>query len=421
MENASSGKPAGPQDKFSHASIHTSHAISLARILLVVGLIFLHYGSFPNSDVTPFNGYDTTSHRFATWANSAILFFFFSAVPLLSMISGWLFFSFQPDDAWPVMAKRMRRRFISLYMPLVVWNMAYLVILYTLFITYPNLAFFTHSNRFSIHFVSAGWTDYFNAMFAVTNEPVAFQFWFVRDLFVTCLISPVLWLMIRYMPWLGALGLFCAWISGMTFGIFLRLDVPFFFYMGGLVYQHRIPYVIPRRRAILLAALYIALVGLRALSPLVVPADAVEPFWLVTVTRLMRIVGVLSCWGVLYRLANTHGGALISGYGGLAFFLHSAHWPLLAVVKIAVWRFIPFDNDFWMLTHLLLSVTLTAMIGLAAGLGLAKQCPRIFALMNGGRVLGQVKDRHTDNQLETKDPVQSKESQEMVFVPANAT
>ncbi|UTA55615.1 hypothetical protein L3D22_07380 [Lysobacter soli] len=69
-----------------------SRTINLARISLIVGLVFLHYQTYPNSTASPFDGIDQAHHPWATYINSFVLFFFFSAVPLLSMISGWLFF-----------------------------------------------------------------------------------------------------------------------------------------------------------------------------------------------------------------------------------------------------------------------------------------------------------------------------------------
>ena len=71
-----------------------SRTIDFARIALIVGLVFLHYGMFPNFRLSPFGGMSITEYEVATFVNSFLLFFFVSVVPLLSMISGWLFFSF---------------------------------------------------------------------------------------------------------------------------------------------------------------------------------------------------------------------------------------------------------------------------------------------------------------------------------------
>lgn len=368
-----------------------SRAIGLSRILLVVGLVFLHYGIFPNGKLSPFLGLDMNSHQFATWLNSTVLFFFFASVPLLSMISGWLFFSFK-DEPIPALKRRIKSRFFSLYLPLIVFNLGYLLLLYAVYRVNPNASFFANNTRININLASAGAWDYINAITGITDTPVAFQFWFVRDLFVTVLISPLLWLALRYAPLISAVILGAIWLSAYDTLIFVRFDVPFFFYMGGLVRMKNLPIIIPQRTTIYLFVLFVILASLRALAPYVIGehVDGVdEPFWLETVTRLMRIVGVLGCWGVIYRVAQTTSGEYVSRYGGLAFFLHSAHWPLLAIVKVAVWKFTPAATDFWMIAHWITSVAVTISICLIAGIILARFFPRIFSLMNGGRLLTQ--------------------------------
>ncbi|HEU5048431.1 MAG TPA: acyltransferase [Rickettsiales bacterium] len=371
-----------------------SRAIGLSRIVLIVGLVFLHYDLFPNSLAIPFEGLDVHEHRFVTWLNSTILFFFFSAVPLLSMVSGWLFFSFMAEDAWPSIFRRMRRRFTSLYLPLVVWNLGYLALIYTAFHFNPHASVFSHANRFNIDFFTADWKNYADSIFAISdNSPIAFQFWFVRDLFLTALISPLYWILLSRAPWLGAAALCAIWISGWDMVIFVRSDVPFFFYLGALIHQKRLPLTVPLKVAISAAVIFIMLAGLRALAPYVVDfSQHVYPFWLNAATRLMRLLGVVGCWGIIYRLAQTKRGATLANLGGVAFFLHSAHWPLLGIIKSVVWKFMPGDSDAWMMVHYFISVSITVFIGAGGGLALAKFAPRCFALMNGGRLLGQTRN-----------------------------
>ena|SRR6185436_12352219 len=130
-------------------------------------------------------------------------------------------------------------------------------------------------------------------------------------------------------------------------------------------------------------------IALRALAPYVVDASVpLDKTLLDTVTRAMRIVGVFGCWGLLQHVAQSRFGEWAARYGGLAFFLHAAHFPLLAEVKIVLWRMLPDETDAWMLLHYVASVAVTVMIGVSLGLLLVKFAPRAFALMNGGRLLG---------------------------------
>ena len=359
-----------------------SQVISFARISLIVGLVFLHYQRFPDSDNSPFVGMEVAQHPVASFVNSFALFFFFSVVPLLSMVSGWLFFSFDANTAAASLRQRMRRRITSLYLPLVVWNAMFLAVLALLFVWHPNHPLLAEMN---IHFDSARLPDYVNAIFAVTRHPVGFQFWFVRDLLVTALISPLLWLSLRHTPYLGMAVLGVAWLIGNNLVIFFRTDVAFFFYLGGFVRLRQIPLHIGRKTAWWLLLAYLGVVTLRTLAPLALDLSSHRPELLTAATRAMRLLGVVACWSIFLQLALTRVGAIVAGYGGLAFFLHAAHYPLLAEVKILLWHLVPAQTDGWLIAHYLASVTITVTIGMGAGVLLSRKAPSWFALMNGGR------------------------------------
>ena len=357
-----------------------SQTISFARITLIVGLVFLHYDSFPNARISPFRGLDTTQDQVATFVQSFVLFFFFSVVPLLSMISGWLFFSFLSDPSAALLS-RIRRRFVSLYLPLVFWNTLFLASLLGIYYVAPHYPLLAQMN---IDFGTAGPRDYVNAVFGITQHPVGFQFWFVRDLFVTVLVSPLLWMMLTRAPLFGAVVLGGSWLAGHDLWIFFRTDVVFFFYVGGLIRTRSIPVEIGSRATWVFVLVYVALCAARTLAPYAV-GDA-NPYVLQVATRGMRLVGVLACWGVFQRVALTSMGAQVARFGGLAFFLHAAHYPLIEEVKLALWDVLPTHTQAGMLLHYVVSVAVTTTIGIGLGLLLTRFAPRVFSLFNGGRV-----------------------------------
>jgi succinoglycan biosynthesis protein ExoH len=364
------------------APAHLSRAIDLGRIVLIVGIVFLHYGMYPNLRANPFGGMSILEHEVATFVNSFLLFFFFSVVPLLSAISGWLFFNFleHPEkDVAAALGTRIRKRFFSLYVPLVTWNFLYLVLLLFVSTFVPDHPLFAALN---IDFDTASPRQYFNAVFAVDHHPLAFQFWFVRDLFLTVLLSPVLWLVIKRAPLMGAVALFGAWIVNYDFAIFFRPDVTFFFYLGGLVRAKKVDLRLGGRAVIAMVVLYLALVTLRSLAPYVVQHSSAL---LAGFTRLMRLVGVLACWGVFMRVAETPIGARLARLGPFAFFLYATHFPLMAEVKLQLWKLLPETNDFWMVVHYLASVSITIALCLGGAHLLARYSPDTFALLNGGR------------------------------------
>jgi hypothetical protein len=109
--------------------------------------------------------------------------------------------------------------------------------------------------------------------------------------------------------------------------------------------------------------------------------------YLEVATRAMRLVGVLACWGLFQRIALTDVGGVVARYGGLAFFLHAAHYPLIAEVKLVLWGLLPAETQPWMLAHYVMSVAITVAIGIGLGLMLTRFAPKVFALFNGGRAV----------------------------------
>jgi succinoglycan biosynthesis protein ExoH len=361
-----------------------SRTIDLARIALIVGIVFLHYGMYPNFRASPFGGVRASEHEIAMFVNSFLLFFFFSVVPVLSTISGWLFFAFATDGkaaAAPALTKRIRKRVRSLYLPLVLWNLLYVSIFFLLVQVVPDHPLFKSLN---MNFSTAELRDFLNAIFAISQHPLAFQFWFVRDLFLTVLLSPLLWLLLRKAPWFGAVALFGVWLFNYDLEIFFRPDVLFFFYMGGLLRVSGARLGISWQATRWLLVFYIALVIGRALAPYLIDESTAV---LTLTTRSMRLIGVLACWGFFLKLAATPLGARVARWGALAFFLYAMHFPLMAEIKLILWDGMPRINDFWMVTHYLASVATTIALALGTGVLMSKFLPRPFELLNGGREL----------------------------------
>ena len=362
-----------------------SRAVEVARVALVIGLVFLHYFSFPNLDAPPFAGIDPR-HPVATFVNGFVAFFFFSAVPLLSAISGWLFFGFEEGDARTAIAARLRKRAGSLLAPLVAWNLLSVLLVVALWRAAPTSGL---AGQFNFDPATAGLWGTVDAVLGITRLPVAFQFWFVRDLFLSVLATPLLWPLLRRAPFAGAALLGAAWLAEFNFwGVFVRTDVLFFFYLGALLRTRGFDPRIGWNATLWLLGLYAALMALRTLAPLAVDMDAPEQRALVDLaTRLSRPLGVAACWGVCLRLAALPLGGAVARWGGAAFFLHAAHFPLIALVKWALWKAVPAETDAWMLAHYLASVSATVLLCAIAAVALFRVSPAFYAFLAGGRRL----------------------------------
>ncbi len=243
--------------------------------------------------------------------------------------------------------------------------------------------------QFGFDPATAGVFGTVDAVFGITRLPIAFQFWFVRDLFLSVLASPLLWLLLRHAPFGGAILLGAAWLAEFTFGVFVRTDVLFFFYLGALLRARGADPRIGWNTTLWLLGFYAALMALRALAPLAVDMGAPEQRALVDfATRLTRPLGVAACWGVCLRLAALPFGEAVARWGGAAFFLHAAHFPLIALVKHALWKAVPAETDAWMLAHYVASVSATVLLCAGAAVALFRLSPALYAFLAGGRRLG---------------------------------
>lgn len=367
--------------------------IEVARILLIVGLVFLHYGRFPGSDLDPHGPYHLAPDPVAAFAAGAVWYFFLSAVPLLSMVSGFLFVrsvGTAPGRLGRVLARKAR----TLLLPLLLWNGAAVAAAIAVLALVPGarLPGLTLPGD-----GSAGLWAWLDAVIGVTRAPVLFQFWFVRDLVVTVAVSPLLLAALRHAPWAGAAILGGAWLAGHGLWVFLRPDVVFFFYAGGLLAQARTGWAtrlpVTGKACALAVAGYGLLVLLRTAVPGLGLAQGLTDADLELLTRLMRLPGVVACWMLAGAAAQGRLGPWLERGGSFAFFIFAAHFPMVRLVKEVVARLLPAGagtpGTGWLLFHYLASVALTVVLCLVAARLLSRWWPGLYSLASGGRELAR--------------------------------
>lgn len=359
-----------------------SAQIDLMRISVVVGLVFLHYGSFPGMTYDPFNGFDPNHGGFSLFVNSYFVFFFYSAVPLLSAISGYLFFK-DSDYSARFYKKRYRSRVISIFLPMLSWNAIALLLSAAVALAMPMSGRIIAYDVFNLSAM-----DLANALIGITQRPADFQFWFLHDLLLTVLISPILGFFIRRAPTISLLCLAAIWAVNVNLIVFFRTDVLFFFSIGAAARIHNWPIgiIVSRRTAILLVMTYAALVALRTSIPVLVPSDLPIAQIINGVgTRVIRLYGVVSLWSLAPFLAQTSLGARIARFGVIAFFLHAIHWPLNQLLKAALDGILPNRSEALLLLNFFATTFLTVVLAIVVARMLNSLAPGLFNHLSGGR------------------------------------
>lgn len=361
-----------------HLTPDENDRIGFLRVFLVFMLVLVHFGSPYGDDLSVKAGYAGQDHAFAAIVISFLNFLGYTAVPALSVISGYLFFMGADRDTPPAFRVKMLRRVRSLVLPFLIWSGAFVLLGYVLF---------RFGGGYDTTFAPADGNllrSLGDAWLGIEGYPLAIQLWFVRDLVLTVAISPVIWFLVGRAPILTLSALFVLWLSGYTLFIFTKLDVVGFFSLGAAFAMHGWRRDLPRRFAAPLLVVFLGLVLARTVLPYLLGIDP-ESHALYIATCLMRVVGLVAIWTAAPLLMIAPARRLVSGFGSLPFFIHCAHYPPIFLIKTAAGKLIAPESS---AAHLFLyvgTVALTLIATVAAARLIWMLSPGLFSLLSGGR------------------------------------
>ena len=204
------------------------------------------------------------------------------------------------------------------------------------------------------------------------------QFWFVRDLFILVIVSPIIQFLLKKFK----LGFFI-----LVFIIyFLKIKVYFvrttalFFYVSGLYwgyYNFNLFKIIDKIKfsEVIIVWIFSFLWEFIGFDE----GNAIGSFTeLSSCVLLLKLSANTIKNEKIYNIAN-----YLSGF---SFFLYAIHMPLLSEYLKKLWiHFFPMKNGFFCLFEYLGVTILTVVIGTGIGIVLKKICPKLFILLNGGR------------------------------------
>lgn len=207
-----------------------SKVITLLRFPLSVFVVLIH-SSFSSFMIG--GGKTLAVEAYPIYYNISYIFsdiIGWIAVPLFFFISGYLFFygieNFSKEIYW----KKIRKRIKSLFVPYIFWNLVVIVLLYVSQSLMPDLM--SGRNKIVADY-SLG--DWFMAFWSANDihVPINGPLWFIRDLMVVMLLSPLVFWFVRWLKLYGVFLLGIFWFIGLWFDISgLSIKALFFFTAG---------------------------------------------------------------------------------------------------------------------------------------------------------------------------------------------
>ncbi len=289
------------------------------------------------------------------------------AVPLLFLISGYLFYR-QQAPTLSVYRRKMRSRLHTLIVPYLIWNAVALGVQVIGQLTPATSKYFTGGTLDVSHLAVF---DVLNAFCGFNETPINGPLWFLKYLIIVSIVSPVLWHVCRKGRVCVVFALlvlyFLPWPLWMRHSIFAVV-----FFTGGL-YLSQFPTDIGRRERWFLI-----------LYPILVAVKVVGESQGVSSDVLMKLCTLL-CIGFWWAAAGRVHSGLLVRLAPVAFFAYVGHGIILQTVRKGVWALhLPQSEVPALLVYVVPPIVATLLLIAAFGI-LNRWSPAMLAVLCGGR------------------------------------
>ena len=135
-----------------------------------------------------------------------------TAVPAFFILSGYLFFFGKTSFSRETWLTALKKRFWTLFVPFVLWNIiaACLARIANTSINLNVVSVFLNNCN------PSGWTDFFGKQHNF-YFPLNVPLWYIRDLIILCIVSPLIFCSIKYVPKVFGVFLFFLAVTGYNF------------------------------------------------------------------------------------------------------------------------------------------------------------------------------------------------------------
>ncbi len=346
----------------------TSRTITALRFALMVLVVLIHN----RENMALLN---TQMHAEIPKAVDLIQYFFSdilgrSAVPVFLFISSYLLFL--KNDCYKLLIKK---KCLSILLPYLLWSCLAVFLFFVCQNVLPLRQYFVSTIIDTLDF--GGWLNVFTGYQNANAHPLVYQFWFLRDLFLCILISPLIRKAVSKFPVLFLLFLILFLNSSLFYsGIKVAL---FYFSLGCYAVKYQL-------NAASLQAIKFS--GICILYALLIAVDYVfffeeRSYVFYVFSSIVGAVVFLKLAVWFSKREKVYNGLYY--LAGFSFWLYALHEPFFITSIRKLWvKFLPIDG-YWLLVEYFGGVLFTVIASLILGIILKRFLPKVFSLLTGAR------------------------------------
>ena len=297
------------------------------------------------------------------------------AVPLFFLVSGYFFFL---GFSWSIAnyKKKLNSRIKTLLIPFLFWNV-FTLLLFALAQYIPATQVYFSGKNDPIS--TFGVYDFFNAIIGIDRPPISYQFWFIRDLIVMVLLTPVVNLAIRGIPKFFLAGIFVLWFFNL-WPLYMPSVVAFtFFYAGAYFASSNTSLFALDRFGIAILSSYSVILLIDTLTK-----GYEFNIYIHNTGVLLGVASALFLSKIIVRTDKLKRALLWAG--SCSFFVFAVHEPLLTVVKKSIYKVLVPNSDAMVLALYVFIPAFVIVLSILLYVSMRFIAPRFLSVISGGRI-----------------------------------
>lgn len=355
---------------------YLSEKLRIISFISIIMVVFLHSYNltikFSSGNIRFDSGYNIFIQNFFSQGITRV------AVPIFFCISGYLFF-LNMKGKFNEFVVKYRKRAKTLLLPYLFWSLWGLIFYFFLQILPQSKNFFTSDLIVNYSFAKL--------LERIFIDPIPYQLWFVRDLMVLVILSPIIYWLTKYFRAVPIILFFIIWLEFFRFSfVIVTNESVFFFCLGAYFAINKRDFLLKKleqKYYFIYTFFWILLVSLKTE---LMHQNSDQKILLLLLPKMSIIFGLIGVWSVydILMTKKTSPNMMIFNLSSFSFFLYAFHEPLLKLIKKGLF-YIMGTREIVSVIVYFLAPMVTIIVSILLGSFIKRNLPQFYKLITGGR------------------------------------